>query len=168
MKVHVASGNPKKVELVKQLFSYYFPNHAIEVTHSVVDSGVPNTPWDAQTKSGAINRAMNALTTIPGCDYYIGIETGLTTRGIDLCEETWCALVSSDGNRFFGYGSGNIISKQTKSRVLENKTTNTKTLEVWNALIHAWELYSGSPEQREMGLKSAIETCLIQLQSHHP
>ena len=85
MIVVVASENPAKLKAVQQAFEAAF-GHQVETRGLSVDSGVPEQPLsDEETFQGALNRARNARSALPGADYWVGIEGGIedTPKGMD-------------------------------------------------------------------------------------
>lgn len=161
MRVYVATKNEKKIALTRKLIRELLP-YDVEVLGCLARSEVSDTPWDEETHQGARNRAINSLRENSDADIGIGIETGLTERYQQISEETWCCIVNKKGQDFCGYASGNIILNDIKKRVIENRETGTKTLEIFDAKARSWVSYSGNPNIREICLSNAIKEALIQ------
>jgi inosine/xanthosine triphosphatase len=82
MKVLVGSGNPVKVEAVREAFSKYFGE--VEVVPLAVGSGVSGQPTNDETFEGARNRALR-LRAIDGerglgAEFFVGLEGGAVRR----------------------------------------------------------------------------------------
>jgi inosine/xanthosine triphosphatase len=61
-------------------------------------SGVAAQPLcEATTQRGAINRAQEAMKKVPGCDYGIGIESGVMQINDRYFEGGWVAIVDQSG-----------------------------------------------------------------------
>jgi inosine/xanthosine triphosphatase len=73
-KVIVGSTNPVKIAAVKEAFSHYFQDLAVEGMSAA--SGVSDQPIDDETYLGAQNRAEELLTKVEA-DYYVGVEGGV-------------------------------------------------------------------------------------------
>ena len=102
MKVAVGSTNPVKLAAVRTVLARLFPQ--AEFIPVDVSSGVTEQPWgDDQTRTGALNRARNALNQL-NATYGVGLEGGLerTSAGIMTC--AWCAIVNGTGTIGFGGG----------------------------------------------------------------
>lgn len=73
MKVIVGSGNPVKVQAVREVFSERYPGVVVEGRR--VETGVGDQPLSMEeTVEGAVNRAKRAFSD---CDYSVGLEDGL-------------------------------------------------------------------------------------------
>jgi inosine/xanthosine triphosphatase len=102
MRIAIGSTNPVKIAAAKAILSQVYPE--AEFSALAVASGVPEQPWgDDETRSGARNRATNALVKTEA-QLGLGLEGGLieTTDGWMTC--AWCAIVAADGRT--GYGGG--------------------------------------------------------------
>lgn len=161
MIVYVATKNKRKIALARELIGKFLDDD-MEVAGCSVESGVPDNPWDRETYQGARNRAKNALKQNSSADIGLGIETGLTERYGQLYEETWCCVADRKGQEFWGYASGNVIADNIERRVIENKETGAKTLEIFNPESNSWLVYSGNPNIRESCLANAISQALLQ------
>ena len=121
MKFAIGTTNSKKVDsALETLKSFVGAN--TEIVGAEVDSGVPETPWDDETKQGAFSRATRAQ-NVANCEYALGIESGLVERYGEIYEEAWCCLITK-GKITFGYSSGlkvpDIITKRMKSEGLKH------------------------------------------------
>lgn len=83
----------------------YFTKRKVRIVDCNARSGVPETPLELETKAGAENRAKAALRSVPGADYYVGLESGLAKRHSDIYEEAWCCVLSGSGDKAFGISS---------------------------------------------------------------
>lgn len=78
MHIVVASTNPVKIESTQHGFVQVFPKADLRVSGISVPSGVSDQPMtDAETLTGASNRAHNAKSAQPDADYWVGIEGGV-------------------------------------------------------------------------------------------
>jgi len=163
MKIYIATKNINKVELVKKIFTEEFTGMEIIVDSGDAKSEVPDTPWEEQTFNGAKNRAKNSRISVPGYDYYIGLETGLVSRYGELFEEAWCVITNADNKEFSGYASGYLISKDIKIDIQNNKDTNTRVLIVWDATTNDFVMYTGNKDIRKISLNNAITSAISQI-----
>lgn len=99
--VHVGSGNPVKVEAVRNIFSQYFPE--LEVEGSVTRTSVPDEPWEDDVKRGAKERAWQVM---QNADIGVGIEAGLFRREDGIYDVQYCAILDKMGRYTFGTGPG--------------------------------------------------------------
>lgn len=101
MLVLVGSGNPVKVNAVKDSFSKYFEN--VEVKSFPTGSGVPDQPFGEDTFTGAKNRALELVEINRknnlNADYFVGIEGG----------------VLNYFSRWFGFGVMCVVDKAGKT-----------------------------------------------------
>ncbi|MEM6320995.1 MAG: inosine/xanthosine triphosphatase [Bacteroidota bacterium] len=94
-KVIVASKNPVKVDAAQRAFQQVFPQEQFEVQGLQVPSFVAEQPMsDAETLEGAINRAENAKLAMKNADYWVGIEGGIETNGVDMDAFGWIVVLS--------------------------------------------------------------------------
>lgn len=97
IKVLVASGNPVKIEAVRDGLAAFLKEE-IELLGVSVKSGVPDQPMiDAETLLGASNRVKNAQLQYPGHDFYVGVEGGVEDSISGMMAFAW--IVVSDGNK---------------------------------------------------------------------
>lgn len=102
MKIAVGSTNPVKLAAVRKVLVQLFPK--AEFVTADVSSGVADQPWgDAQTRTGALNRARKARSQL-NATLGVGLEGGLvsTPAGIMTC--AWCAIINDTG--VVGFGGG--------------------------------------------------------------
>ena len=81
--VAVGTESATKIAAVREALRSIFPQTAITIHASKVDSGVPDQPFGFdQTMQGAVNRATKALERFPESELGIGLEGGvLELRG---------------------------------------------------------------------------------------
>ncbi len=100
--IAVGSTNPIKVAASRAILSIAFPT--AQFIPIAVPSGVPEQPWgDEQTRTGAFNRATNALKAAK-VNFAVGLEGGLIETSVGLMTSAWCAIVDTTGQ--VGYGGG--------------------------------------------------------------
>ncbi len=96
-KLIIASTNPVKIAAATNGFRRMFPDQPIETQMIVVESGVSAQPRsDAETLTGALNRAANAQRALPHADYWIGIEGGIQDDGAEMLAFAWIVVRSRD------------------------------------------------------------------------
>jgi len=106
MKVLIGTNNKGKVEGAKQAFETFFKD--VEVLGVPVDSNVAEEPVNDEIYKGAKNRVNNLIKYANknniDCDYYIGIESGITNK-----LGKWCIIqiaVIKDKNGYESFGTG--------------------------------------------------------------
>jgi len=94
-KVIIASKNPVKINATQKAFERVFPAENFEFIGMQVPSFVSNQPMsDEETLEGAINRAENAKLARKDADFWVGIEGGIKTDGIDMDAFGWMIVLS--------------------------------------------------------------------------
>lgn len=74
-----------------------FPEEEFTVDTVEVDSSVPDQPMgDAETLSGAQNRAKAARERCPDADFWVGIEGGNKDRQVEMSAFAWVVVLSKD------------------------------------------------------------------------
>ena len=98
MQVVVASRNPVKVAATREAFATLMPGVELQMIPVSVASGVRDQPAsDAETRSGARNRAANARGAHPRADYWVGLEGGIEVYGGQLMAFAWMAIEGPNG-----------------------------------------------------------------------
>jgi inosine/xanthosine triphosphatase len=93
--VVVASTNPVKVQAATDGFRRMFPDIQLDVIAAEAHSAVPRQPRStAETLTGALNRAANAMTSQPHADYWVGIEGGVQDDGLEMTAFAWVVVRS--------------------------------------------------------------------------
>lgn len=93
----VASKNPIKINAAKLGFQKVFSNLDMVFSGVSVPSGVGDQPMsDEETLKGAINRANNARNNCPEADYWVGIEGGIHSVGVEMMAFAWIVILSKD------------------------------------------------------------------------
>lgn len=97
-KIILASKNPVKIDAALRGFQSMFPGESFETEGFGVPSGVSEQPMtDAETFTGARNRAENARRERPGADFYVGIEGGIELKGDEMEAFAWVAVINESG-----------------------------------------------------------------------
>ncbi len=95
MRIAIGSTNPVKCSASRAVLSRLDAD--AEFVCLDVPSGVPKQPWgDAETRTGALNRARGALEAT-GADLGVGLEGGVLETEFGLMTNAWCVLVDRSG-----------------------------------------------------------------------
>ena len=113
----VGSTNHVKVEAVREVMEKVFGD--VRVTGMNVDSGVPDQPFEEQTRQGAINRARAAL---GDHDMAVGIEAGVFEKDEGLYDIQYCAIIDRSGRITVGTGSGFMYPPAVAELVRKGQT----------------------------------------------
>ena len=113
----VGSTNHMKVEAVRDVMEKVFGD--VRVTGTDVDSGVPDQPFEEQTRQGAINRARAAL---GDHDMAVGIEAGVFEKDEGLYDIQYCAIIDRSGRITVGTGSGFMYPPAVSELVRKGQT----------------------------------------------
>ncbi|MDO8487604.1 MAG: inosine/xanthosine triphosphatase [Candidatus Curtissbacteria bacterium] len=98
MIVALGSKNPAKIGAAKIAFEKVFSKEKIKIVGVEVKSGISSQPMsDRQSIRGAINRAKQALKSIKGADFGVGMEGGIHKIGKKWFESGWIAVVDKTG-----------------------------------------------------------------------
>lgn len=165
MNAVIGTKNQAKIQIVTTVLNELFPDETHSVSGIDIDSGVPGSPRDEETKIGAENRARAAATK--SADYGIGIESGLVERYGIWFEEAWVCVVH-DGKTYFGYSSGLPIPEHVLKVMRENDFRHglamRKILEQLNRPDErdTWGTYSDKLILRDVSLQEALRNALIQ------
>jgi inosine/xanthosine triphosphatase len=113
--VIIGSGNPSKLEAVRDGFQAVFPEQEFSFQTAEVSSEVSSQPMgDQETLTGARNRAKNSRAVIPDADYWVGLEGGLApleNDGESLAAFSW-AYVLGENNTGFARSASYILSNK--------------------------------------------------------
>ncbi len=102
MKIAIGSKNKAKTEAVESVVLQFID---AEFELLSVSSGVSDQPLtDEETRTGAINRALNAL-KISGADAAFGLEGGVREIDGDLFVCNWAAMALANGEIFTAAGA---------------------------------------------------------------
>ena len=113
----VGSTNHVKVEAVRDVMEKVFGD--VRVTGMNVDSGVPDQPFEEQTRQGAVNRAKAAL---GDHDMAVGIEAGVFEKEAGLYDIQYCAIIDRSGRITVGTGSGFMYPPAVAELVRKGQT----------------------------------------------
>lgn len=168
MKIIIGSVSDRKIKTVEKVTKQLLTSsNDLNVCGHAANSGVPNTPYDEQTYTGARNRAKESQLGAGEADYYIGLESGLVKRYGHLYEEAWSCIINKAGQEFFGYSSGlkvpdYILNKMNECE-MEHCDVMEKLEEEFGKLPNdTWGTYSGGLILRDISLEEAIRNAFIQ------
>lgn len=114
-RIAVGSTNPVKFNASLAVLKPIFPD--AEFVKVAVPSGVPEQPWgNAETRTGALNRARAALTAA-GANLGVGLEGGVLENDLGLMTCAWCGLVDTAGRVGVG-GSSNVLLPPSVSALI--------------------------------------------------
>lgn len=95
--VIIASRNPVKIEAAKMGFQEIFPGQSFRFEGISVASGVSDQPMsNAETYSGAEQRALNARNSAPNAQYWLGIEGGIEENDGEMQAFAWIVILSGE------------------------------------------------------------------------
>ena len=98
LRLAVGSKNPVKINAAKAGFEQMFAEHSFVAEGFDVLSGVSDQPMsDAETLTGAMNRANRVRELAPDVDYAVGIEGGIDTIDNMLFAYAWMIVIDSTG-----------------------------------------------------------------------
>ncbi len=99
--VVLGSTSPAKLAAVRLALAGLRRDAAfsVDLLSVAAPSGVPEQPWgDAETRTGALNRATAALALTPAAGLAVGIEAGVAEEpGWPLWTFSWVVAVARDG-----------------------------------------------------------------------
>lgn len=162
MKIYVATGNQRKIDLVKKVFGEFHSGVNIEVLSCEISSDVSGTPQENDNFVGSMNRARKAKLACGDGDFFVGLETGLVERVGKIFEETWCSIVDKTERINFAFSSGNVVDELSKPKYVMDEEKGVKVLMVLDQEQGNYVQYSGSLEVRAVEIENAIRAALVQ------
>lgn len=91
--IAIASHNPVKLAAARQGFETAFPEQEFSFIPVSTSSGVSEQPFsDAETLSGAEERARHASRLAPEADYWVGIEGGVEEHPCGMAAFAWVVV----------------------------------------------------------------------------
>jgi inosine/xanthosine triphosphatase len=116
MLVAVGSKNPTKIAPVRAVFRKHFPSLVVKGVD--VSSGVAEQPMHLdEMYQGALNRAQNALRSLPHASYGVGIEGGLHKYTFGWFEQSLVVIVNRQGEVGIGASGGLVLPKMIMSSI---------------------------------------------------
>jgi len=128
LKVNVGSLNPVKVRATRKVLSELYDD--LEVTAADVGSGVPEQPWEGDTRKGAMNRAARAL---GAADLGIGLEAGVFETPDGLYDVQYCAVLDRRGVYSIGHGMGFRYPTKVAELVRGGRTVGAAIKELYGS-----------------------------------
>lgn len=96
IKIAVASGNPVKIEAVRDAFSECFTDEIV-VESFLVSSDVSDQPLgNNETRKGAKNRVEKLIKQNANFDYYVGIEGGVSLVKGQMLAFAWMVVKNNE------------------------------------------------------------------------
>lgn len=164
LKFLLGSASDQKIATVEKVVQSLV-DQPYTVTGKDVPSGVPDTPWDEQTKRGATNRADQL--SDDGV-YAIGLESGLVERYGNIYEECWACVVY-EGKYYYGYSSGLQLLQYVTDKMSALDLEHGPTMRQIRQEIgitndkDTWGLYSNYALLRSVSLEESLRNALIQI-----
>lgn len=113
MKVIVGSKNPVKFNVTKDVFESVFSSEEIEFLPCSAASGVPDQPYGIEeTKTGALNRALDCQKQFPDADYFVGLEGGIEIIDDEYWVTAWMCVLDKNGKQGFGRTSSFMLPEK--------------------------------------------------------
>lgn len=167
MKIYLGSKSELKYGALKEAISFIKDNNLvsdeIELITSDTESGVPTTPNESETYTGAKNRAISIIDNIG--DIFIGLESGLIKREGVLFEECWCVIVDSKKNEWIGISSSIQLPKSvtTQLELGQSHVDSVNRMADKYGLSHkdTWGIYTKGVLPRSASLFEAARNALI-------
>ncbi len=98
LRLVVSSTNPVKLRAVAHGVRNAFPDDDVTIASVAVDSGVSEQPaTDAETLTGAENRARAAREARPDGDFWFGVEGGVEDSPQGMLTFAWIVAVDREG-----------------------------------------------------------------------
>ena len=117
--VAIGTKNKAKTAAVEEVLKQYFEN--IDFVHISVPSGVAEQPFsDAETRQGAINRAVNTREET-GADLSFGLEGGVYELDGAIYCCNWGAVAIKDGPVISSSGASFILPEEIAQQLQEGK-----------------------------------------------
>lgn len=171
MDIIIGTRNESKVRTAKYIFEHYSED-IVRVDSIDTDSTVADAPWDKDTLKGARARAQQCHDK-GSADYYVGLESGLTTREEVVFEESWAVVLDKEGREYLGYSSGLTVPKYILSIMDIRKTTHDQAMKIVDEEMRSttdtigtkndtWSRYSGGNLLRQTSLEEALRNAAIQ------
>lgn len=121
MIINVASKNPAKIQAVRETLSCYSLFAPLELNSTDSNSEIPKQPFGFEDiGNGSKNRAKNCFC---GCDYSIGLESGLVnlpfskSRFYDVC----IASIYNGNFHYFGFSAGFEVPKYLVDSITDSE-----------------------------------------------
>lgn len=124
--VAVGSLNHVKIEAARTVLEKVYGD--VRITPVDVRSGVPEQPFEEETRQGAINRARAALGKH---EMAVGIEAGVFETVDGLYDFQYCAIIDRKGKLTIGTGMGFRYPDAIADLVREGKTVGDAVHEVY-------------------------------------
>lgn len=131
-KILVGSGNPVKIQAVKESFLKYFDE--IEIMGIETESGVPHQPVNSETFTGAENRAEKLMSEnkFKDIDFFVGIEGGIIEKYNRWFAFGCMCIIDTNGNKSFGTSPHFELPVEVTNRLLGGEELGVVMDEIMN------------------------------------
>ncbi len=168
MKIVIGSASQRKIKTAEKIIRQLLADQPLEISSYPARSDVPDTPYDRETFTGALNRAQKSKDSQPEADLYIGLESGLVERYGHIYEEAWAVIITKDNKHHYGYSSGlkvpdYIINKMDELKLPHGQVMAILEEELKKTPNDTWGIYSGEMISREVSLEESLRNALIQI-----
>lgn len=127
----VASQNPVKAQAAISGLRRMFPEEVVELRTVSVESGVGHQPMtEAETLTGAENRARAAAALEPEADYWVGIEGGIEELADGMLAYAWIVVLAKEATGK-GRTGGFLLPESVASLVRAGKELGDANDEVF-------------------------------------
>lgn len=162
--VAVGSTNATKVGPVKAVFSQLFKN--VKVVGVKVSSGVKEQPTDDnEMYKGAFNRAKNALNSVAGAKYGVGIEGGLHKYSYGWFERSLVVIIDQHSHIGVGSSGGLVLPRVVIKKIRQGKTLEEAVDELFGTTkigegIGMFGIFTNRVVTRSEGVKHGVAFAL--------
>lgn len=166
MKFVIGTSNKKKITALEKVLADVV-SESTQVVGVDINSYVPDTPYNEETKLGAYKRASHLAKRYH--DWYcVGVESGLAERYDLLFEEAWACILYKN-EIYYGYSSGLLIPSYVRKKMKELNLEHGIAMSMIRKELDqfddrdTWGTYSGKMVPRDVSLEEALRNTLIQI-----
>jgi non-canonical (house-cleaning) NTP pyrophosphatase len=167
MKIYLGSKSELKHEALKEAISFIKGKNLVSDEVKLItrdpNSGVPTTPNESETYTGAKNRAISIIDNIG--DVFLGLESGLIRRESVMFEECWCVIVDNKKNEWIGISSSVQLPENVTTQLESGQSHVDSVNKIADkyGLSHkdTWGIYTKGVLPRSTSLFEAARNALI-------
>lgn len=121
-RIALGSANPNKIRGIRSAAGKIFGTRGFSLVGIDVETGVSEQPVGKETLRGAMNRAKAVAKKANGCNYAVGLESGIFEVGGKYFDVQWCAVVHKNKTHM-GCSMGFEIPKKEVEKLLKHRIT---------------------------------------------